>query len=164
MTQKQYDKLAIGDFTYLYPSTKQREGTAGIVIDIDQNGGQDEPHIWVETLTGDEIHYDYGKIGSGGPPRPATGTAIVKVLFDPEIWVASGRLTGKPPVKDQHRRWKISAVAGVADRVNDFRWALVEDEWSGRQHWLPKNEEYSFSVIEGGTSYTICLEGIPAGL
>jgi len=86
MTQKQYDKLAIGDFTYLYPSTKQREGTAGIVIDIDQNGGQDEPHIWVKTLVDDEgIYYDYRKIGSGGPPRPATGTAIVKVLSDPEI-------------------------------------------------------------------------------
>jgi len=164
MTTKQYDKLVIGDVGYLHPSTAQQEGKAGIVIDIERNGGQDEPHIWLKTPAGKVIRVDYGKIGYVGPPRPATAFAVVKWLFDPERYEASGGLSGKPPVEDEHRRWKISAVAGIGDEFDDYRWALVEDEWSGRQHWLPKNKKYSFSVVEGRRSHTVCLEGIPPGL
>ena len=167
MTQKRYDKLAKGDLAYRYPNGGyHNEGRMGIVIEIEEAGGQDPPHIFVETLIpGKKISYDYRKIGSLGSPRPATGIASVKLLFDPEIFVASGRLSGKPPEEDEHRRWKILEVAGRIGESGDNRWALVEDsDWPKRQHWLPKNVPYRFSVVDGGMYHEVCLEGIPLDL
>ena len=173
MTQNRYDKLAIGDLAYRYKALKepQIEGTMGIVLEIREAGGEDPPHILVETLVPDKqvsdeykkISYDYVKIGSLGRPHPATGIADVKLTFDPTIWEATGGRSGKPPLEDEHRDWNILAVAGrYDDKGDDRRWLLAEDPvWSKRQHWLPKNQPYSFAVKEGDRRYTVCLEGIP---
>jgi len=178
MTQKRYDKLAIGHLAYLYKALEkpQIEGTMGIVLEIREAGGEDPPHILVETLVSDKqvsdeykkISYDYAKIGSVGRPRPQeTGKADVKLLFDPAIFLATGGLSGKPPLEDEHRSWNILAVAGLYvpsgydAGSGDRRWALVEDhEWSKRRHWLPINQPYSFAVGEGDRYHTVCLEGI----
>ena len=91
MTTKRYTKLAVGDLAYIYPSTKQHDGGAGIVkrVLVGQKG--DEPHIEFQPpgRSGPRI-MDYSKVGYGGkPPQNVEASATVNWLRD--------AATGLPP-------------------------------------------------------------------
>ena len=158
MTQERYSKLAVGDLGYIYPSTRQSEWKAGIVIEVNPDAAGGPPHIRLQFPDGTKSGLlDYARVGYGAPPTPKSGFAIVKWLFDPETWESSGGEERIPsPIRDvEHREWPIEQVSGTG-------WALVRDEWGGRLHWLPSGGfEYSFVVGGNSRSHTVTLEGIP---
>ena len=146
MTTKRYEKLAVGDLTYVYPSTRLSEGGAGIVtrVLIGQEG--DEPHIVFQRPDGSESPiWDYSKVGfGGGPPRVVNqASAIVKWIFDAE--------TLQPVPSDKsHQEWPVERETNG--------WALARDPWEKRSHWLTSGSEYRLWVGGNGRCHVFIMQ------
>jgi len=81
MTSKQFNKFAVGDLVYRYPSTEQRAGDAGIVVRVMVVQEGDEPHVEFQRPDGSNSPIlDCSKVGYGGPPPREihNASAIVK--------------------------------------------------------------------------------------
>ena len=55
MTTNQFTKFAVGDLVYKHPSTKKREGDAGIVVRV--MIGQEGDEIWLKQLPEANVKY-----------------------------------------------------------------------------------------------------------
>jgi len=153
MEFERHGKLKVGDLAYVYPSNKQAEGKAGIVLEVLKGRGDDEPHIKFQQPNGKQpVLIDYDKVGYGGPPpRAAKGTAIVKWLgYNPPV----------PPAA-LHMEWLVEQVCGEGDSY----WVLARDPWTTRLHWLPsrsgkQDSEYTLSVTDiEGRSHLVAMQG-----
>ena len=167
MTSKQYDKLAINDLAYVYPSTQTAEDKIGVVQDIILAASGGEPHIIIKLLNGQIAGYDYSKVGALCIPRKSkSGTASVKIIFDQKIFRNTNGQSEKPSPGQDHFFPNIEQVAGSLEASNDQRYVLVQDPWANRLHWLTKGSEYTFVVTEDGQDRTIkiALESIPEDL
>ncbi|MCI0439742.1 MAG: hypothetical protein L0177_11525 [Chloroflexi bacterium] len=130
----QFTKFAVGDLVYKHPSTRQREGDAGIVVRLMIGQEGDEPHVVFRCPDGSNSPImDCSKVGyGGGPPRKVNqASAIVK-------WLVSGDTMESVPVEDSHQEWPVEQV------TND--WALARDPWDKRLHWLTRGGEYRLWV------------------
>ena len=158
-----YDKAKVGDIAFLDAGTRESDNKCGEVIRVIPSGGPDAPHIRIKTLNGAESDYDYDEVSPLGRPRAARGLAMIKVLSDPDHWRETKGRTSTPWKEDEHRQWPILAVAGVTDAASDRRWALVEDPYTKRGHWMQKNQPYMFYTSDVD-QVTVLLEGIPPDL
>ena len=131
-------KLTEGHLGYLYPSTRQSEGNAGIITEITDLGGR--VHANFLCPNGDTPIYDYKNIECVAAPKMRTGEAIVKVIrrHDEPSWPS-------------HERWRIKGIAGD--------WALCQDPWVLRWHWLPSQKLYNFSPYPDRAGFQVSLEG-----
>lgn len=134
MTANEFTKFAVGDLVYRYPSTKQKEGDAGVAERVILGEEGDEPHVVFRRPDGTESPIiDCSRVGyGGGPPRTVQGaTAIVK-------WLADGDTMEPVPVDDSHQEWPIEKETNG--------WALARDPWDRRLHWLARDSEYRLWV------------------
>ena len=146
MTTNQFTKFAVGDLVYRHPSTKQREGNAGIVVRVIVGQEGDEPHVVFQCADGSSSSIlDCSKVGYGGkPPRTVNqALAIVKVLSD------AGELV---TADDEHQEWPV-------EQKTDG-WALACDPWDRRLHWLPPRGEYRLRVGEDNRSLVVTMQSL----
>ncbi len=129
------NKLTVNNIGYLYPSTRQREGDAGVVVRLYPDAI--EPHVKLKPL---EPIFDQAKVGDAGKPQTRKGTAIVKQIF-PEIERAL-----------QHQEWPVR-------EVTDGGWALAQDPWYGRWHWLPSRTERG-DHLYAMDGYKVAMQGL----
>ena len=101
------NKLTVDNIGFLYPSTRQGEGDAGVIVELIPDI---EPHVKLKRLDGSEPIFDQAKVGDAGKPQIRKGKAIVKQVF-PEIERAL-----------QHQEWPVR-------EVTDEGWALAQDPW-----------------------------------
>ena len=134
-----YGKLTLGDIGFVYPSTSQREGGSGIIVELTPGH---EAHAKLQLLDGTSCIRDYNVIGDAGHPTRCQGIAIVKQVY-PEVAAA-----------DAHREWPVKEVTSAG-------WALAHDPWFERWHWLPLRTEggdhvYSFT----SSAPKVALQGL----
>ena len=135
----EYGKLTLGDVGFVYPSTRQREATAGVIIAL--TAGH-EAHAKLQLLDGTSCIRDYNAIGDAGYATPCRGMAIVKQLY-PEVAAA-----------DAHREWPVEQVTSAG-------WALARDPWFGRWHWPPLRTEGGDHVYCFTSSvHEVALQGL----
>ncbi len=135
----EHGKLTLGDVGFVYPSTKQREGDSGIIVELTSGY---EPHAKLRLLDGTSCIRDYNVIGDAGSPTPCQGKAIVKQRY-PVVAAA-----------DAHREWPVKEVTSAG-------WALVQDPWAERWHWLPLRSErgdHPYSLIS--SRHEVALQGL----
>ena len=134
-----HGKLTLGNIGFQYPSTRQREGGSGIIMELVPGH---EPHAKIQRLDGTSYIRDYNDIGDAGSPTPCQGMAIVKQLY-PEVAVA-----------DAHQEWPVKQVTAAG-------WALAQDPWFGRWHWLPLRTEGGDHVYSCTSSvHEVALQGL----
>ena len=135
----EYGKLTRGDIGFVYPSTRQREGGSGILIELVPGH---EPHAKLQLLDGTSCIRDYNAIGDAGSPTPCQGMAIVKQLY-PEVAAA-----------DAHQEWPVKEVTSAG-------WALAQDPWFERWHWIPLRTERGDHVYSFNSSvHEVALQGL----
>jgi len=133
-------KLTEGHLGYLYPSTQQSEGYAGVITEIIDLGGQ--VHARLQCPNGDTPIYDYESMGCVAVPEARTGVAIVKVIHR----------HGEPvPRHLAHEKWPLKEIADD--------WLLCQDPWAHRWHWLPNRQVYNFSPSPDIAGCQVSLEG-----
>jgi hypothetical protein len=125
----EYRKLTRGNLGFRYTGTWQREEEVGVIIELIPGP---EPHVKLELPDGTAYIYDYADIGDAGRPVPCQASAIVKQL-SPGV-----------EVNHAHREWPVKAMT-------EGGWALAQDPWAGRWHWLPprtagRDHIYCFDV------------------
>ena len=135
-------KLTQGHIGFLYPSTRQWEGDAGVIAEIQMGGQDDEVHAKFELLDGTTRIYDYNRVGDAGQSTAHETRAIVKQLT--------------PPIEAalSHQEWSV-------EEVTDGSWALARDPWAGRLHWLPPRTEGGdsvYSVHVGDRWYEVAMQ------
>ena len=136
----EHGKLTLGHIGFVYPSTQQQGGGAGIIIELVPGL---ETQAKSKLLDGNTRIHDYKSVGDAGEPKPCQGNAIVKQLR-PEVAAA-----------DAHPDWPVKEVTSDG-------WALAQDPWIGRWHWLPARTEggdhiYSFNADR---SYQVAMQGL----
>lgn len=135
----EFGKLTLGDIGFVYPSTRQREGNSGIIIELTLGH---EPHAKLQLLDGTSCIRDYSVIGDAGSPTPCQGMAIVKQLY-PKVAAA-----------DAHQEWPVKQVISAG-------WALAQDPWVGHWHWLPSRTERGDHVYSFTSSvHEVALQGL----
>lgn len=141
MPPNKFAKFEVGDLVYKHPSTKQKEGDAGVAVRVIIGRKGDEPHVQYELPDGSKSGlFDCSRYGYGGQPSQSVRntTAIVKWLEDAH--------TRKPPTVNPHMEWPVVKVTNV--------WALAEDPWFNRLHWLKRDSIYQLWV-EGHLKFNI---------
>ena len=138
----EHGKLALGHVGFVYPSTQQKEGDAGIIIELVPGL---ETHAKFQLLDGNTRIRDYKSVGDAGEPKPCQGKAVVKQLR-PEVAAA-----------DAHQEWPVKEYTSRG-------FALAQDPWCGRWHWLPLRTEggdhaYSFK----DAPYRVAMQGLIDG-
>ena len=131
------NKLTVDNIGFLYPSTRQGEGDAGVIVELISD--DIEPHVKLQRLDGPI--YDQAKVGDAGKPQIRKGKAIVKQIY-PEIERAL-----------QHKEWPVK-------EVTDGGWALAQDPWNGKWHWLPPRTEAGDLVYSLKAPYKVAMQGL----
>ena len=146
MSTKRFTKFAVGDLVYRYPSTKQRQGHAGIATRVILGQEGDEPHVIFQRADGsDSPLLDCKSVGYGGaaPKETPQGLAIVKWLED--------AATGKPPpLEESHFEWTVLQESNG--------WALARDHWDNRLHWLTVGSEYVLRVSGSDRYHKVTMQ------
>jgi len=150
----QYGKLTLGHVGFKYPRTRQSEGLAGIIVAVIPGQKHDEPHLKLELPDGTTHIFDYSMVGDADKRTPCETVAIVKQLFPIGV-----KLQGDSRATIHvHREWRVKEVTSDG-------WALAQDPWAGRWHWLPSrtaggDHVYSFIVGPHGQSYEVTMEAL----
>ena len=139
------NKLTVGNIGYRYPSTRQREHDSGIMVEMIPGT---EAHVKIRRLDGTAYIADQNRVGDAGKPLARTGKAIVKQT-NPVIELAL-----------QHKEWPVK-------EITDQGWALAQDPWKGKWHWLPPRTEggdhlYNLERTENETEgqYRVTMQGL----
>jgi len=144
MATKRYAKLVTRDLTFVYPSTRLRDGDAGLVVRVLIGQEGDEPHIEFQRPDGSSSPiWDYSRVGYGGPPPQSVSqaSAIVKWL----------KYSGEPISNDKsHMEWPV--------KLESNGWALAMDPWEKRWHWLCSGGEYRLWVGGQKECYIVTMQ------
>ena len=146
MATQPFTKFAVDDLVYRHPSTRQREGDAGIALRVILGQEGDEPHVVFQRADGtDSPILDCSKVGyGGGPPKSVQGaTAIVK-------WLTDGAMNEPVPADDSHQEWPVEQASEG--------WALARDPWDKRLRWLTSGSEYRLRVGENHGCHVVTMQ------
>ena len=107
-----------------------------------------EAHVKIRRLDGTAYIADQNRVGDAGKPLARTGKAIVKQT-NPVIELVL-----------QHKEWPVK-------EITDQGWALAQDPWQGKWHWLPPCTEggdhlYNLERTENETEgqYRVTMQGL----
>ncbi len=135
------DKLTVGNIGFMYPSTGQQEGQAGVIVKLQPKIGAQQGHVTLRRLDETERMFDLDDVGDFGKPQVREGKAIVKQIY-PAIERAL-----------QHKEWPVK-------EVTDGGWALAQDPWNGNWHWLPPRTEAGDLVYSLKAPYKVAMQGL----